>query len=286
MIRAELEHITTQINGLQMHIVQAGPTDGTPLLLLHGFPEYWYGWRNQIDPLVDAGFRLYIPDQRGYNKTDKPAGYENYNLDLVADDMLALFDYMGVERANVIAHDWGGQATWWCANRNPERFQQMALLNIPHHNVFSKFVRTHPQQRKMSRYIAFFQLPIIPELACKAFNFRLLANWAFGNSDAFTQDDLKHYKQAWARDNAVSSMIDWYRAVRKAPPKRLESKQIHVKTLLIWGKQDHALMWQMAQPSIDLCDDGQLVLIDDASHWVQHEAVEQVNRHLIDYFSS
>lgn len=283
-IRTPLTHNTWAVNGIKLHVVTAGDPGGPPLLMLHGFPEFWYSWRHQVDALVTAGFYLVMPDQRGYNRSDKPKDVKAYSLDLLADDILGLMDHIGVLRGNIVAHDWGGGAAWWAMNRNPERFERALLLNIPHHSVFSRTLKTSQSQRRKSRYMAFFQLKPIADWAVSAFNFRLLSGWAFAHSPAFDREDLRHYHRAWSQPGAIPAMLNWYRAVRSARPQRLESSQIHVKTRLMWGTADRALGVEMAQPSIELCDDGELILVEGASHWVQHEAPDVVNRAIIDFF--
>jgi pimeloyl-ACP methyl ester carboxylesterase len=284
-IQTPLTHITTQINGINMHIVQAGNPDSKPLLLLHGFPEFWLSWRNQIDTLVNAGFYLTIPDLRGYNLTEKPTEISAYNLDILADDVLALLDFMGVERGNVIAHDWGGASAWWAANRNPERFNALALLNIPHHAAFRQALKNNPQQKRRSLYMLFFQTRLAG-FAIHQFNHALLAKWAFGDSPAFTSEDIQQYKQAWNKSGAIRGMLNWYRALRQSPPQRLDSMRIQPPVTIIWGKQDQVMLPELAQASVELCDNGTLHYIDEASHWVQHEAPEAVNALLIDWFQS
>jgi len=286
MIRTPLEHDNIATNNIRLHVVVAGPEDGTPVIMLHGFPEFWYAWRNQIDPLVAAGFRLYIPDQRGYNLSDKPRAIKEYSLDVLADDIIGLIDYIGVEKAFVIGHDWGGGAAWWLANRSPERVAKLIVLNIPHHAAFNRALKKDPEQRRRSRYMAYFQLPILPELSVRALDWSLLARWAFDDSPAFDADDLKQYKRAWAQPGAMTGMLNWYRAVRKAPPKRLDSPRITVPTTLIWGKRDHVMKPELAQASIALCDDGHLHTIEAATHWVQHDAPQQVNSIIIDWLKS
>ncbi|MFW5709094.1 MAG: alpha/beta fold hydrolase [Chloroflexota bacterium] len=286
MIRSPLAHSTIRINGIDMHIVEAGPLDGQPMILLHGFPEFWYSWRHQIDALTAGGFRLIIPDQRGYNLTEKPDDITAYCLDRLADDIIGLIDYAGVEKAWVVGHDWGGAAAWWTANKFPERIDRLAVLNIPHHAAFSRALRENPAQRRKSWYMAFFQLPALPEVLISAANGALFARWAFGHSPAFDTNDIRRYKRAWSHPGAVTAMLNWYRAVRQTPPERLESPRITPKTLLIWGRQDQVFEENIAQKSVDLCDDGQLVYIDNSGHWVQHEAAEQVNKLLLDFFTA
>lgn len=283
MIRTPLENSFIHINGLTLHVIQAGPEDGQPVILLHGFPEFWYGWRNQIDALTREGFRLYIPDQRGYNLSDKPKEIEAYSLDVLADDIIGLIDHIGLEKAVIVGHDWGGAAAWWTANKFPERLAKLAVLNIPHHAAFSQALREQPAQRRRSWYMAFFGMATLPELIIRRANWWPLRRWAFGGSKAFTDDDIRMYTKAWSEPHAMTSMLNWYRAIQQAPPERLAGPRIAVETLLIWGEKDPVFKKELAQTSIDLCNDGQLIYIEDASHWVQHEAADEVNELLIDF---
>jgi epoxide hydrolase 4 len=283
MIETPLTHHDVYINGVRLHIVEAGDADATPVILLHGFPEFWYGWHNQIDALVNAGFRLIIPDQRGYNLSDKPDEVAAYSLDVLSDDIVGLIDYAGQERGLVVGHDWGGGAAWWAANRYPERIAKLTVLNIPHHAAFNRAVKQDPEQQRKSLYMAFFQLPVLPEIVTSVFDGGLLARWAFRDSAAFTEADLQKYRTAWKQPGARQGMLNWYRAVRKTPPQSLPSPRITVPTTLIWGMQDPVMKTDLAHKSIELCDDGHLHLIDHASHWVQHEAAGEVNRVLIDW---
>ncbi|MFQ5418834.1 MAG: alpha/beta fold hydrolase [Anaerolineae bacterium] len=286
MIKTPLTHEYIETNGIRLHVVQAGPADGPLLILLHGFPEYWQGWRHQIDALAQAGLRVWIPDQRGYNLSDKPKGTAAYNLDELAADVIGLIDAAGEEKALLAGHDWGAAVTWWTANKYPERLHRIGVLNVPHHAVMNRHLRQSRAQLRKSWYMLFFQLPWLPELALRA------GNWAGGRRmmkssslpHTFSAEDLDSYQQAWAQPGAITGMINWYRAIMRKPPQRLPSLRISVPTLMIWGKQDVALGAEMAQPSIELCDDGRLVFIEEATHWVQHDAPEQVNQLLLDFF--
>jgi epoxide hydrolase 4 len=269
-------------NGIHLHVVQAGPTDGPLTILLHGFPEFWYGWRKQIDYLAERGFWVWAVDQRGYNTSDKPQGIAAYNLDLLSADLTGLIDAAGKEAAFVVGHDWGGEVAWWTANKSPERIKKMVILNVPHHRAFRKHLATSWHQRRKSWYMSFFQIPWLPD--------RLLTmNGSTGlgrvlrrtsNPGTFTDADLAEYYKAWSQPGAMTGMLNWYRAIVQNPPQRLPDSRIHVPTLLLWGKKDSALDWEMAQPSIDLCDDGRLVYFENATHWVQHEEAEQVNHYI------
>ncbi|HEX2979920.1 MAG TPA: alpha/beta hydrolase, partial [Anaerolineaceae bacterium] len=133
-----------QIRGastLRLHAEVAGPVDGPLVVLLHGFPEFWYGWRNQIAPLAQAGFHVVAPDQRGYNLSDKPAGIGAYHLDALAADVLSILDHFKREQAFVVGHDWGAAVAWHLAIHHPERVERLAILNVPHPGAMARALR-------------------------------------------------------------------------------------------------------------------------------------------------
>jgi pimeloyl-ACP methyl ester carboxylesterase len=134
-------HTTITTNGVTLHAVHSGPEGGPLAILLHGFPEFWYGWRHQIGPLAGAGHRVLAPDQRGYNTSDKPVRVADYALDLLAADVIGLIDAAGAGRARaaLIGHDWGGIVAWWAALRYPERIERLAVLNAPHPVAFRRY---------------------------------------------------------------------------------------------------------------------------------------------------
>ncbi len=158
-----MTHTTVDTNGVRLHVVQVGPETGPLVLLLHGFPEFWYGWKAQIDGLAEAGYRVWAPDQRGYNLSDKPEGVAAYQLDTLVADVVGLIDAAGQQKAIIVGHDWGGIVSWWLAASHPERVERLVILNVPHPAVTRKFIRQYPGQLLRSWYIAFFQLPILPE---------------------------------------------------------------------------------------------------------------------------
>ena len=133
-------------DGVTLHVIEAGPEDGPLVILLHGFPEFWWGWRYQIAPLVEAGFRVVVPDQRGYNLSDKPQGRRAYDLDILAKDVIGLADAVGRTSFSLVGHDWGGLVAWWTASRYPERVAKLAILNAPHPTIAGAYMRRHPSQ--------------------------------------------------------------------------------------------------------------------------------------------
>ena len=280
------EHHFIATNGITLHVVQAGPPAGPVVILLHGFPEFWQGWRYQIDALAAAGYRVWAPDQRGYNLSDRPAGTNAYNLDILAADIAGLIDATGRDKVYLVGHDWGANVAWWVALQYPDRLHKLAILNVPHPSVMRRHLRESTTQRRRSWYIFFFQLPWLPEAATRAGNWRAGVQALADSSrpGTFSPADVDLYRRVWSRPGAMRGMINWYRAILQQPAARLDSYRVTVPTLLIWGKQDKFLEYQMAQPSIDLCDDGRLVMIDTATHWVQHEEPGRVNLLLTDFF--
>lgn len=284
----KLEHAQIETNGIRLHIVQAGPVDGELVILLHGFPEFWYGWRRQISALAEAGYRVWAPDQRGYNLSDKPGGVGAYKIDALSADVVGLIEAAGRARAAVIGHDWGAAAAWWTAGRFPERVSRLGILNVPHGSVMAKHLRSSLSQLRKSWYMLFFQIPWLPELILRRDEWGAMIRALKGTSrpGTFSAADLAHYREAWSQPGAMTAMLNWYRAAARRVPTMGYTARITVPTLVIWGAQDRFLDQEMAQASIERCEDGRLVMIEEASHWVQHEEAERVNGLLLDFLGS
>ena len=273
------EHAYVAASGAHIHVVQAGPLTGPPVILLHGFPEFWYGWRYQIPYLADTGYRVWAPDQRGYNLSEKPRPIAAYNLDVLAADVVALIRATARERVFLVGHDWGAAVAWWVAVKHPELLARLVILNVPHPIVMARHTRQSLEQIARSWYIFFFQLPRLPELLFRAggYRFGLKALELSSRPDTFTNDDMEAYRRAWARPGAVTAMINWYRATRQTRTARLPSLRVSTPTLIIWGARDVALSRPLAPKSLAMCDDGHLVFIERATHWVQHDEPARVN---------
>lgn len=279
-----------ETNQIKLHVVTDGPTDGTPVILLHGFPEFHYGWRKQVPALTEAGFYVITPDQRGYNLSEKPKGISSYKLESLAKDIIGLFDHYGIQKARLVGHDWGAVVAWYVGIRYPERLEKLAILNVPHPDVMTHFLLHDSEQRKKSWYVYFFQLPFITEWDLSRQNYRNMARMLVGSGlkSTFSRRDIEEYKKAWSQPGALSAMINWYRSIVRESlkdlfRKRQPPRRIHVQTLMMWGMKDIALSHKMAQPSIDLCDDGKLIFFEHATHWVQHDEANEVNKNLIEF---
>jgi pimeloyl-ACP methyl ester carboxylesterase len=279
-MQVSFENIAT--NGIKLHTAFAGPEDGEPVILLHGFPDAWFGWEPQIQALAEAGFRVIVPDQRGYNLSDKPAGVASYNLEILAADIAGLADFLGIRRFNLAGHDFGGLVSWTIAMRYPDRLKQLAILNVPHPSVMRRYIRRHPAQVLKSWYAFFYQLPALPEMVMKANNWKFLIS---AMARGLSKEQRNRYREAWDQPDAMKSMINWYRnMLRASAAKPAKRPAITTPTLVIWGKLDPHISYEMAQPSADMCAGGRLVTIEHATHWVMIDAPDVVNRLLLEHF--
>jgi len=280
-----VETILFQNGIIRLQAVAAGPKDGLVVVLLHGFPEFWYGWRRQIDPLAAAGFRVIVPDQRGYNLSSKPAGVASYALTELVSDVIAIADQLGQEKIFLGGHDWGAAVAWSTALLHPQRIAKLVVLNVPHPSVMRKFLSTRPRQLLRSWYMFFFQLPILPEAFFSALNFRIGARSLLRSSrpDTFSDEDLTQYRAAWSQPGAVTGMINWYRALFRTRA-RFPDKTVRVPTRILWGERDAFLLAEMAHESLGYCMNAELFTFANATHWLQHEEPARVSELLIDFF--
>lgn len=275
------------VQGIPLRVVEAGPEDGPLVVLLHGFPEFWYGWRRQIPVLARAGYRVSAPDQRGYGASGKPTGVAAYRVETLALDVVGLIQEAGVERAHaVIGHDWGAAVAWWVGIAHPECLERLGILNVPHpsRSVMNAALRKRPGQLLKSWYIFAFQLPRLPEWILGRQDGRLLAGNLRGKDpSSFTKDDRDLYREAWAQPGALTGMLNWYRAMLRHPPRARGSNRVTVPTLILWGERDRYLSKELAPLSLARCDQGRLVTFPDATHWLQHDEAAGVNRELLGF---
>jgi pimeloyl-ACP methyl ester carboxylesterase len=280
-----VSHEFINVGEITLHTVLAGPADGPLVILLHGFPEFWYGWRSQILPLAQAGYRIAVPDQRGYNLSEKPHDLSAYRIDRLAGDVLGLMRALGREQATLVGHDWGGVVAWTTAVLFPQHVARLVVLNAPYHGVVSRMIARHPAQLCMSAYILFFQIPLFAEAVLRNNHWELLARTLRRTSrpGVFPQALIEQYRQAWWRRGAMTGMLNWYRALLRRPLPLPQRPRITAPTLILWGAKDFALSRPMAQLSAALCEHVRLVFFEDASHWLQHEQAEEVNRLIIEF---
>jgi len=282
----DLRERTIKTNGINLHAMEAGPEDGSMILFLHGFPEFWYAWRKQINFFAENGYLVVAPDQRGYNLSDKPDGIESYTLDVLIQDVKGIIDYYKRDQTYLVGHDWGASVAWWMALKYPEHIERMVIMNVPHPDVMITNLKNNPKQVRNSWYIIFFQLPDYPEKLASLDNFSWLINLLESSSrhHAFLTEDLEKYRNAFAQPGAISAMINWYRATMQIKNQRPKDPMIYVPTLILWGVKDVALVPEMADQSMEYCKQGRLIKFEDATHWIQHEESEKVNSLINEHF--
>ena len=280
------DHFADVGTGVRLHYVEAG--EGPLVVLLHGFPEFWWSWRHQIPALADAGFRVVAPDLRGYGQSDAPPRWQDYKMETLAADVAGLIEALGEERAFVVGHDWGAAVAWMVATLHPERVERLAILNVPHPETMLRTLRSSPRQLLHSWYMFFFQIPWLPETAARLAGRRFLEGaYRDARPGAFTPEDLARYEEALLRSpGGIKGPIDYYRAALRRSPRAAQEQftPIAAPTLVIWGVQDRFLTEQMADPDPALVPDVRVVKLPDASHWVQHDEPERVSTLLVEHF--
>jgi pimeloyl-ACP methyl ester carboxylesterase len=279
------EHREASVNGVRMHYVEAG--SGPLVVLLHGFPEFWYSWRHQIPALMAAGFHVVAPDLRGYNLSDKPPGVPSYRLQVLLEDVAGLIRHAAADSAAVAGHDWGGVLAWHLPLSHPGLVDKLIILNAPHPAAYRRELRSWKQLLR-SWYVLLFQLPGVPEELIRFGDFdlidRILRHGPV-HEGAFTPEDVERYKQALARPGALTAALNYYRAGLRDLMHRdgRDSSPITVPTLLLWGERDPYLSPSLTESLGPWVLDLRVVRLPDASHWVQNDAPERINRLMIDF---
>jgi len=270
------------INGVMLNLVCAGNSKDPLIILLHGFPECWLTWRDQIQPLVDAGYRVIAPDQRGYNLSDKPSSIDDYRIDVLTADVEAIRQYAQAETFHLVGHDWGAAVAWWYAMHYPKTIRSLTAINVPHPSVFETSLKTNWRQFLKSWYMFFFQIPKVPELLMPLLNFKQLQKGLTQSSNAgtFNQELMTQLVIAWKQPGAVRGMLNWYRAALQRPIKP-SNTLITCPTRILWGENDIALTKEMAKLSTEYCQDVDLTYYPDGSHWLTHDHPKRVSKEII-----
>jgi pimeloyl-ACP methyl ester carboxylesterase len=284
----ELAHRYANLGDVRLHYVEAG--EGPLVVLLHGFPQFWYEWRYQIPVLVEAGFQVVAPDMRGYNLSDKPPGVRAYRVELLARDVERLILACGERTATVVGHDWGAIVAWITAMRHPERVERLAILNVPHPARFLDGLLS-PRQVLRSSYMFFFQIPRLPEAVIRAGDFALLRS-VFATDPvrpgALTAEDIERYIGAIARPGALTATLNYYRALLRSP-REMGSllERIEAPVLVIWGERDLSLSRRLAEPPrLWVPNLLRVERLREASHWVAEDRPRAVNTLLLDFLSN
>lgn len=286
---SEIRHGYATVNGVRLHYAESGGGDEL-VLLLHGFPEFWYAWRRQLDAL-GKHFHVVAPDMRGYNLSDKPSRVEDYRVDVIARDVIELIDHFGAKHAAIVGHDWGATVAWAVAQRFPERVSKLAVMQVPPAAVW----RANMSLRQLLRswYMFLFQLPRVPEWMIRRRNMaaidRTFTNSVF-RKGSFNAAEIENYKEALRQPGALTSAVNYYRAnFRRLAARGSKSKtdeRTRVPTLFIFAEQDFAILPETVRGVAEYVDAPyREVRIKDSGHWVQNEAADEINDALIDFLN-
>jgi pimeloyl-ACP methyl ester carboxylesterase len=279
------QHCYIKTNGIKLHYVTDG--SGELMLMLHGFPEFWYSWRHQIEEFAED-YKVVALDLRGYNDSDKPTELSAYEMAELVKDVKGLIVELGYGRCILVAHDWGGAIAWQFAYTYPEMVSKLIVMNSPHPAKFSEGLRALPQLLK-SWYIFFFQIPWLPEqfLACNDYNAIASAftSWAVDKT-AFTTEDIEAFKDAAAKRGALTAMVNYYRNIFQAGVMKSQKwDEIDLPTLMIWGENDAALGMELTYGTEAYVKDLTLKYIPNCSHWVQQEQPQLVNQYMREFLA-
>jgi pimeloyl-ACP methyl ester carboxylesterase len=273
-------------NGIRLHYVTQG--EGPLIVLLHGFPEFWYSWHNQIPYLAEHGYTVVAPDLRGYNETDRPR--KGYDIPTLLRDIEWLIKGLGQQKAHIVGHDWGGVLAWTFAMNYPEMTESLIVMNAPHPAAMLREMRTFKQLRK-SWYVFAFQIPWLPEYMLgrnHAYEIGRMLRGAALQKSAFPREVTAKYQEVMSKPGAIKAAINYYRQLFRRLPSSMKSNEVHIKapTLLIWGEQDIALGIELTTGLERWVDDIQIKRIPDSGHWVQQEQPEKVNQYMLDFLQT
>jgi pimeloyl-ACP methyl ester carboxylesterase len=270
--------VNVTVNGVSLHVEDDGA--GTPVLLLHGWPDSARLWRHQVPALVEAGYRVICPDQRGFGRSDRPRDVAAYRADEVVADALGLLDALDVESAHVVGHDWGAFVAWLLGIRRPDRVRSLTSLSVPHPAVPRSL-----RQREMAWYQLFFQFEGVAEAWLQHDDWRLFRELARNDGD------IDQYLADLSRPGALTASLNWYRAnlAPQLPRERGTASPWHrlaIPTFCIWSENDHYLEGARVRASAELVSGRwRYEQIPDASHWIPLDQPQKLNDLLLDWLN-
>src|SRR3984893_7533210 len=290
-----IKHAYAEVNGVRLHYVTAGK--GKLIIFVHGFPEFWYEWKNQLAEF-GRNYQAVAPDMRGYNLSSKPAEVDQYQIKYLVEDLRALAEKLGHKKFILVAHDWGGAVAWAFAIAHPDYLEKLVIVNAPHPGVFQRELRENPAQQKASQYMLMFRSAQAEQIL-SANNYAALVQAVLGEglkTGAFTEADKQAYIEAWSQPGALTGGLNYYRAARVGPPTGddkqgtnfaagLRSLEVNVPTLVIWGEKDTALLTGNLEGLDKFVPNLTIKRIPDGTHWVIHEKPTLVNEYIREFIS-
>ena len=289
-----------EVNNIKLHYIKAGPENGKLVVFLHGFPQFWYMWRDQLLDF-SKNYLAVAPDMRGYNLSSKPEEIDQYQPQHIVEDLRALVEeYFGRKKFILVGHDWGGVIAFPFANSYPELVEKLIIINAPHPNTFGKLISNNEDQQSSSQYILFFRQKnekgYIAEGVLSANDYKMLFDIVVNSEMEFDEEDRQMYRNAWSQPGSLTGGLNYYRAGGLRPPsqgeeisgltdEQLEANplMINVPTLVIWGEKDTALTVHNLKGLDEFIPDLTIKRIPEGSHWVINEQPDKINSMIRDF---
>lgn len=289
------EHKYVTANGLKFHYVSLGDPSKPLMLLLHGFPEFWFSWRHQLKAFSD-NYHVVAVDLRGYNETERPPRTCDYALPHLRQDVAELIPALGHSKAVLVGHDWGGAIAWAVAQRHPDLVTKLVVMNCPHTRVFQRTITSTWAQLMKSWYMFLFQLPWLPEFMLSRRDYGYFTAVFRGkkagvrNLEAFPPEAVEAYKYVFSQPGASTGPINYIRCIfssaNSAPAERqIARRKIETPTLLLWGDDDMFLERSMADGHGDFVTNLTVKHIPKCSHWVQQDVPDLVNEYVREFLA-
>lgn len=294
---APVAHEYAEVNGVRLHYARTGK--GPLIVFLHGFPEFWYEWKNQIAEF-SRDHTVVAPDMRGYNLSSKPAELSAYQMPALVEDVRALASQLlkadGGTRFTLVAHDWGGVVAWVFAAMHPEMLDRLVIVNAPHPTIFGQLLRDNAAQKQASQYMLLFRSPEA-EAALSANDYERLTSMVLGaglRDGTVTEADKKEYVSAWSQPGALTGGLNYYRSSGIGPsaPTAAEAAApaqppliVRVPTLVIWGEKDTAILPANLDGLDRVVTNLTIKRVPEGTHWVVRENAPEVNRLMREYLS-
>ena len=267
------------IGDIRLHYVEEG--EGPLVVMLHGFPEFWFSWRKQIPALAKAGYRVIAPDLRGYGESSRPRDVDAYKMTCIVQDIAGLIVQNG-GKCTLVGHDWGGIASWLLAMLHPSLIDRLVVMNAPHFVPMRREIDRSFGQKMRLTYQLFFNLPVLPEIFIRLFGKMLMSRIG-----SFTPEEVRTYVETWRKPGATTAMLNYYRAIRKHRAElRGLMRKIEMPTMLVWGERDPVFKVAMTENFSEWVPDLRVERIPEAGHFVQTDAAEKVNALLLAFLSS
>ena len=275
-LQAKMKSRFADVNGIRLHYVENGT--GRVILFLHGFPEFWYAWKPQLEEFGKTN-RAVAVDMRGYNLSSKPEPIEEYGVPHIVDDIHALAVKLKATRFVLVGHDWGGVVAWSYAMRYPETLDKLVIINAPHPGLFGNELRDNPAQAKASGYMQIFRSPDAEKILSDS-NYAWLGRVLFAS---LAEQDRAEYIKAWSQPRALTGGLNYYRAMNLS---RIDTKAIETPTLVIWGEKDTALLTGNLRGLDQVVTHLTIRRIPDGSHWVVHEKPAEVAAYIREFVAT